>query len=96
MSFDTPGTYEYFIREKAGTDSTIIYDTSVYTVTVTIGPDMSVDVTSSSYNYEFTNSALYTLPDTGGIGITPFVISGITLISSAIYLSVRKRKRAGP
>lgn len=97
MIYEEPGTYEYFIREIPGTDPKIDYDDTVYSITIVIGPDMSVDIESGTFNFEFTNKVMFVLPDTGGIGIIPYTLSGCFLISAAVFIYLtRKRKRAGP
>lgn len=39
LRFDREGTYRYFLKEVAGTDRKIIYDRTVYTITVEVTKD---------------------------------------------------------
>ena len=102
VSFDSiilekPGTYQYYIREIPGNDPNIDYDTTTYDITIIVGNDMSIEIQSDTFNYEFTNKVMFILPETGGIGIVPYTISGCFLISAAVFIWVtRKRKRDGP
>ncbi len=56
LSFGKEGTYTYTISEKAGTDASIKYDDSVYTVTVTVskGEDYTAEVTYTKDGKKYT------------------------------------------
>nr|WP_253296089.1 FctA domain-containing protein [Enterococcus raffinosus] len=58
IAYDKAGTYEYTIREKAGSDSTINYDKATYTATVTVkdtGGKLEASVVySGTVNFENT------------------------------------------
>lgn len=47
LTFDREGTYRYRLRELAGTDKTVIYDESIYDVTVTVALDGDYTATVS-------------------------------------------------
>lgn len=47
LTFDREGTYRYRLREQAGTDKTVIYDESIYDVTVTVALDGDYTATVS-------------------------------------------------
>lgn len=47
MKYTQPGTYTYTLREKAGTDDKVAYDTNTYKVTVTVTADADGYLTST-------------------------------------------------
>lgn len=100
MTFDQPGTYRYFLKEVRGTNGKIVYDRTVYTVTVevTLERDYKINVsylrngkifsgTPSFANYTDTGN-----PKTGdsiGTAFAVLVISGVGLAGICCY----KRKK---
>ena len=103
LQFDAPGTYKFYIREKDEHDAhpEIRYDKSVYDVTVEVteipdsGGMLIANVTefSNNYSFKFTNEVIYSLPNTGGGGIAPFIVAGTALIGGALILLILKRNR---
>lgn len=93
--FNSSGEYRYTVREIKGEGNNIKYAT-----------DRLITITASEYNgllatridgisESMKNYRTYTLPETGGIGIVPFIITGLTFISIAsvlLVLSKRKEK----
>ena len=104
IEYEGVGTHTYEIREVAGTDTNILYDNTVYTVTVTVTEEVDpnsgtrylmANVTEGTGNYEFkfVNKVLFNLPDTGGGGIVPFIAVGISLIGTALILLMLRRRK---
>jgi pilin isopeptide linkage protein/LPXTG-motif cell wall-anchored protein len=101
IHFENEGTYNYRIREIPGTDEDIIYDTTEYPVTIVVerlpGEEnfliAEVQTSGSSYDYTFHNKVKFSLPDTGGGGIVPFIAVGISLIGTALILLMLRRRK---
>ncbi len=102
IEFSEPGTYRYTIREVYDQNQqSIVYDTSpdrYVAVKVERDPDTQ-DLYIYSITYadgkipEFTNYVKYTLPNTGGIGIYPYIILGIFLCGASLLLLILMRRR---
>lgn len=100
LRFDREGTYRFFLKEVAGRNRKILYDRSVYTITVTVTKDTdyrtqvtyerngkSWSGTPSFANYTDTGS-----PKTGdAIGIYITVL-GLSTLALAVLLFRRKRR----
>ncbi len=66
LSFDKVGTYNYYISEVAGSETSLIYDSSVHEVTVTVTYDAEnnklVAAVSGANNAVFTNTYTADVP----------------------------------
>lgn len=51
LEFDAAGTYEYTVREVAGTDDAISYDDTVYTVKITVTDDLKGNLSVTNVDY---------------------------------------------
>lgn len=101
LRFDREGTFRFFLKEVAGKDQKIIYDRSVYTITVTVTKDGDYQ---ASVAYERNGKPWYGTPsfanytDTGSpkTGDTIGIWFGLLGASSAalgiLLLSRRKRQ----
>lgn len=101
LRFDREGTYRFFLKEVARQGTKILYDRSVYTITVTVTKDVDYQAqvtyerngkpwygTPSFANYTDTGS-----PKTGdGIGIW-FSALGLSAAALAALLVLRRRKQ---
>ena len=56
VTYDEPGTYTYTVREIAGTDPSITYDTTVYQIAVTVSDDFTVSADMNTEALVFRNS----------------------------------------
>ena len=104
MFFDQAGTYSYMMREVNTGDSSIVYDTSVYPVTIDVNvddagiltPDFSSEIYEtfeSAHLYKFKNYKKFRLPDTGGPGTAMYLSAGAAMIAGAMILMfLQKRK----
>lgn len=101
--FMKEGTYTYYIKEKAEYETNPdvkVYDDTVHTVTITVTKQTDGSLTSS-VTYDggtdpptFNNTLYeYTLPSTGGTGDLPYIIFGSAMISGALLLLYRRRKK---
>lgn len=103
LQFDHPGTYRFCIREKDDHQAGIRYDNSVYDVTVEVteipntGGMLMADVRefNNNYTFKFTNSVVFSLPNTGGPGIAPFIAAGTLMIGGALILLIKRRCEGG-
>lgn len=100
LRFDREGTYRFFLKEAAGTNKKILYDRSVYTMTVTVTKDTDYQAsvvwerngkpwygTPSFANYTDTGS-----PKTGDdIGLW-FALMGVSAAALALLLVRRKKQ----
>ena len=103
IPYETTGTHKYYIREvdESAANPNISYDKTVYDVTVTVtevpgsGGMLMADVSefNDNYSFKFTNKVKIALPDTGGVGILPFMAGGVLLISSAVVLLMLRRRK---
>jgi len=104
IEYEAVGTHTYEIREVAGNDPKIVYDNTVYSVTVTVTEEtdpvsgtrfLMANVTegTGNYTFKFVNEIKFTLPDTGGIGIMPVIAAGSVLIGSALILLMLRRRK---
>lgn len=104
FEFTKSGTYTYYIKEIKGTDQSIDYDPAVYKMVLSVNKNLVADITSfqkkdgsGQWNdalvFEFKNSVIFSLPETGGGGILPYFAVGTAMIGSAfILLMLRRRK----
>lgn len=104
-----PQTFYYKITEKEnGDDAETIYDSTVYIVEVTLQTldgklDASVTkvwkegtLLTEAENIAFVNRLVrYELPNTGGSGLTWFVLAGLALMSGAVAILFFQRRRRG-
>lgn len=105
QKFEETGTYTYTIREVVPTDGTqdpnMIYaaDQQIQVVVTEINvPDGSGGTIKAlkaemSDSPTLTNYQTYTLPSTGGTGELPYIIFGTAMISGALLLLYRRRKK---
>ena len=109
IHFEQEGTYEYVIREVAdSTRDDIVFDTREYSVTIVVTqnadgvlePNFEDSVysnfTTEQYLYEFVNynrNAQLILPDTGGTGTAPYLISGAAIIAASLILLIKRRRK---
>ena len=96
--YETPGNYYYIIREHNDGRDDIRYSNAIYKVIVEVSeiPDSggiltaNVIETSNNYNFKFINEyKIYKLPETGGIGVMPFYITGVLLIAAPLMVRSR-------
>lgn len=99
------GDYYYKITEAPVEETGTVFDTSVYTVKVTVSKDgggLKAEITDmwkgdTSYtgeSLEFVNKLdSYELPQTGGPGTLLFTLGGILLVLSAGSLLIYRRRR---
>ena len=99
--FMKEGEYRYTIREKdVSDDTTITYDNSIHDVVIKVSKDNNGDL-SAIVTYDntediptFTNIVnTYELPATGGTGVIPYAVTGITIITGAAMLLIRSRRK---
>ena len=98
LQFNHPGIYRFYIREKDDHQAGIRYDNSVYDVTVEVteipntGGMLMADVKefNNNYTFKFTNSVIFSLPNTGGPGIAPFIAAGTLMIGGALILLIKR------
>ena len=104
MHFEEPGTYTYTLREiPDNTKNNIHFDETTYTVTIEVKKRnidglLEAEITLphkslEDVNYQFVNEVMFTLPDTGGGGTKPFLVTGMALILSAAILLLLKKAR---
>ncbi len=104
IEYEAVGIHTYEIREVAGDNPNIAYDDTVYSVTVTVTEEtdpvsgtrfLMANVTegTGNYSFKFINQNKFALPDTGGVGILPFMAGGVLLISSAVVLLMLRRRK---
>ena len=99
--FMKEGEYIYTIREKVvSDDTTITYDNRIHDVVINVSKDNNGDL-SAIVTYDnmediptFTNIVnTYELPATGGTGVIPYAVTGITIITGAAMLLSRSRRK---
>ena len=97
--YTEPGTYHYKLHEVVNEgDESHLYDKEDKDVTVKVnetpGPDgITILQAEIEGNPEFTNYVVYRLPNTGGTGVLPYITAGTALITAAMLLFIRRRKR---
>jgi LPXTG-motif cell wall-anchored protein len=95
---DKGKTFTYSMSEVPDPDDPDVenYDNRVHTVTITIGEDMSVAVKYDGGDNApvFRNTLKeYTLPNTGGPGIVPYITFGAAMMTASVVLLLRKKRR---
>ena len=91
-----PSGHKYTLTETKVPDG---YSTNGNTYSVEVAYDKITvtvtkpDGTSEAWNNEIVNNVYYELPQTGGIGTTPYTIGGLTLAVSAGALLLYKLRR---
>ena len=109
IHFEQEGTYIFVIREVPdSTRDDIVFDTQEYSVTIVVTKNadgvLEPNFSDSDYNsflneqylYEFVNykqNNQFTLPDTGGTGIAPYLISGVAIIAASLTLLILRRRK---
>lgn len=103
IEYDAAGVHHYYIREvdQSADKPNIVFDDSVYDVTVTVDviPNSggmliaNVKELDDNYSFKFKNSVKVTLPDTGGEGIIPYIAGGLVLIAAALFLIIMKKRK---
>ena len=101
LEFDREGTWRYYIKEVSGTEGTILYDRTVYTltVTVTLAGDFRADVSWERNGKAFTGTPAFAnhtdtgLPKTGdSIGVW-FWVLGLSAGGLGLLCVGRRRKK---
>ena len=100
LHFDKAGTFNYVLKEVIPEQvDNIEYDPRKYTLNITVR-DIGNGVMSAELdvqenkNYEFENTVReYTLPNTGGGGVVPYVSTGVGLMTAALLLLVWKKRK---
>ncbi len=97
------GDYYYVVREvDDASNDYVIYDKSQYNITVSVGGTTSVtavkvgeDTQVAANQLNFTNKIGTRLPNTGGVGKEPYIISGLALIIGValVYINILKKRR---
>lgn len=99
IRYDAAGTYRYYLKEVKGDDDGILYDRTVYTVTVEVTRDtdfhaaVTCERNGKAYTGtpKFSNYTRSAVPKTGdSIGI---YAAGLVLSSGALANLLRKRRR---
>lgn len=105
QKFEEEGVFTYTIREVVpsdGTQNELIYaDDAEITIKVTPinVPDKNGGVITTlkaemlGQPPELINYVTYELPATGGTGVIPYAVTGITIIAGAAMLLIRSRRR---
>lgn len=99
IHFESEGEYEYSIREIPGDDPKIIYDNTTYPIKIIVERQpgennfLIAEVKTSTYDYVFNNIVKFTLPETGGMGVIPFVAAGSAMIGGALILLMLRRRK---
>lgn len=105
LYFDKAGTYNYKIREVNTGDPSIIYDDSVFDIEIVVTADPNTGILTPNFSkkiydtyesdelYQFKNIKQFSLPNTGGTGITPYMTAGAALIAGALILLLRRKRR---
>lgn len=95
--FNEIGNYEYVVKEDVGSATDVIYDIAPHSITVNVSKTSSgyytADISEAELKNNFTNYQTYTLPSTGGTGDLPYIIFGSAMISGALLLLYRRRKK---
>ncbi len=101
LHFDREGTYRFFLKEIPGGNRKIDYDTTIYTITVTVTKDVDFRA-SVSYlcdgedwngNLSFANYTDTESPKTGdAIGVW-FVLMGLSAAALGALLLFRRKKQ---
>ncbi len=100
LRFDAEGTYWYELKEKAGKEEGIFYDTSVYSILIHVTKDRDyhaeVEIRRNDEPYEgipvfrnYTEGGTPQTGDTVGIPLTVTLLSG-----AALLILLRKRSKA--
>ncbi len=93
------GTYYYVVREVDNTPG-IVCDTTEYHITLTVATDRTVDLQIHKKGttqpvepdqLNFSNKFGVELPETGGAGVTPFILCGWILLAAAVMIDVSRR-----
>lgn len=101
MEFDTVGTYRYFLKEVKGDDGRIVYDRTVYTVTVEVTKDTDYraqvrwERNGKAYSgvpvfRNFTDTGNAKTGDSIGIYVAGLILSGAGLVSLGVLKKRRK------
>ncbi len=94
--YGNTGTHNYMIREMIPAESKgYFYDKGYLDVKVDISQDEQGQLSAAidpSQGKTFKNTAIYTLPSTGGIGVIPFIAAGSVCTIAALLLIIRRRK----
>lgn len=103
IEYNEPGEHTYTIHEvdDSANRPNIIFDNTVYSVTVSVvrdkdNPNMliaDVKEDSNNYSFKFNNAVKFTLPETGGCGLVPIMASGVILIGGALLLLMPRRRK---
>lgn len=104
ITIDEPGTYQYRIYEKAGTNSKIIYDDTSYTVTLFVTSDdagnldyqviLSKGGMIKPTEVAFANRAVKTMVSTGesASSYLPYALAAFAAGGAILILALRRRK----
>ncbi|MBP7186263.1 MAG: LPXTG cell wall anchor domain-containing protein [Ruminococcus sp.] len=100
-AYSTAGRYEYIAREITDdSDTSTIYDKSEYHIIINVTEKivtgetvMIAEIEFPDGIPEFINYQTYELPATGGTGVIPYAVTGITIITGAAMLLIRSRRK---
>ncbi len=102
FSFTRVGTYTYYMKEVPPEDADAYsYEQNAIKIVVEVREDSNGDYVayyaspSSLGDYEFVNSTIYRLPETGGMGNWWFTLGGGALIAISALLMARKKRKTG-
>ncbi|MDO0919964.1 MULTISPECIES: FctA domain-containing protein [unclassified Enterococcus] len=104
LTYDDAGEHRYTIREKAGNDATIIYDETIYQVTVTVKDQAGKLVAEAEQTAEmvFNNHVKEgktpkpgtdNLPKTNDTTTAGWVVLGLLLVVIAVGIYLDRKKR---
>ena len=96
---DSGNVYTYHAAEDAVDGYQTDYDTDVEALTLN-GVALSAaafpaDITEDGVSVTVTNTQAYVLPSTGGVGTTPWTVSGLLLMAAAALAYITGRIRRG-
>lgn len=91
--FNKAGTYNYTVREVKRDKTNVQYADDRPIEIIVSEEGGSLNTTISGITEPVKNYRTYTLPATGGIGTTPYIIIGISIISGAAVLLILSRRK---
>lgn len=103
INIDSDGNYTFYMKELDGNLEKVKYDQAIYRVEVKV-TDMVADILSfqrkddqgnweNATRFQFKNYYTFMLPETGGMGVIPFVAAGSAMIGGALILLMLRRRK---